>query len=191
MAFELDKMINAIEKELVKCKQNLNNIGIANIKIKSFQNLLSNIDMSPQELDYYQNKLQKLTVVYKQLASRRTLEKSSLHKEMYESNITIQRINEVSKPNKLTELTNEQFYEMQNNQLDNILTKGFDSLLNLKRQDKFITNIDDRIKYTLSKIGVSSELLYKIERITLGNKRFFYTLFIVIVILLFVFRFLI
>lgn len=191
MAFELDKMINAIEKELVKCEQNLNNIGIANIKIKSFQNLLSNIDMSPQELDYYQNKLQKLTVVYKQLASRRTLEKSSLHKEMYESNITIQRINEVSKPNKLTELTNEQFYEMQNNQLDNILTKGFDSLLNLKRQDKFITNIDDRIKYTLSKIGVSSELLYKIERITLGNKRFFYTLFIVIVILLFVFRFLI
>ena len=126
MAFELDKMINAIEKELVKCEQNLNNIGIANIKIKSFQNLLSNIDMSPQELDYYQNKLQKLTVVYKQLASRRTLEKSSLHKEMYESNITIQRINEVSKPNKLTELTNEQFYEMQNNQLDNILTKGFD-----------------------------------------------------------------
>ena len=191
MAFELDKMINAIEKELVKCEQNLNNIGIANIKIKSFQNLLSNIDMSPQELDYYQNKLQKLTVVYKQLASRRTLEKSSLHKEMYESNITIQRINEVSKPNKLTELTNEQFYEMQNNQLDNILTKGFYSLLNLKRQDKFITNIDDRIKYTLSKIGVSSELLYKIERITLGNKRFFYTLFIVIVILLFVFRFLI
>ena len=191
MAFELDKMINAIEKELVKCEQNLNNIGIANIKIKSFQNLLSNIDMSPQELDYYQNKLQKLTVVYKQLASRRTLEKSSLHKEMYESNITIQRINEVSIPNKLTELTNEQFYEMQNNQLDNILTKGFDSLLNLKRQDKFITNIDDRIKYTLSKIGVSSELLYKIERITLGNKRFFYTLFIVIVILLFVFRFLI
>lgn len=191
MAFELDKMINAIEKELVKCEQNLNNIGIANIKIKSFQNLLSNIDMSPQELDYYQNKLQKLTVVYKQLASRRTLEKSSLHKEMYESNITIQRINEVSKPNKLTELTNEQFYEMQNNQLDNILTKGFDSLLNLKRQDKFITNIDDRIKYTLSKIGVSSELLYKIERITLGNKRFFYTLFIIIVILLFVFRFLI
>lgn len=191
MAFELDKMINAIEKELVKCEQNLNNIGIANIKIKSFQNLLSNIDMSPQELDYYQNKLQKLTVVYKQLASRRTLEKSSLHKEMYESNITIQRINEVSKPNKLTELTNEQFYEMQNNQLDNILTKGFDSLLNLKRQDKFITNIDDRIKYTLSKIGMSSELLYKIERITLGNKRFFYTLFIVIVILLFVFRFLI
>ena len=191
MAFELDKMINAIEKELVKCEQNLNNIGIVNIKIKSFQNLLSNIDMSPQELDYYQNKLQKLTVVYKQLASRRTLEKSSLHKEMYESNITIQRINEVSKPNKLTELTNEQFYEMQNNQLDNILTKGFDSLLNLKRQDKFITNIDDRIKYTLSKIGVSSELLYKIERITLGNKRFFYTLFIVIVILLFVFRFLI
>ena len=191
MAFELDKMINSIEKELVKCEQNLNNIGIANIKIKSFQNLLSNIDMSPQELDYYQNKLQKLTVVYKQLASRRTLEKSSLHKEMYESNITIQRINEVSKPNKLTELTNEQFYEMQNNQLDNILTKGFDSLLNLKRQDKFITNIDDRIKYTLSKIGMSSELLYKIERITLGNKRFFYTLFIVIVILLFVFRFLI
>ncbi|EED43864.1 tRNA-dihydrouridine synthase [Enterocytozoon bieneusi H348] len=191
MAFELDKMINAIEKELVKCEQNLNNIGIANIKIKSFQNLLSNIDMSPQELDYYQNKLQKLTVVYKQLASRRTLEKSSLHKEMYESNITIQRINEISKPNKLTELTNEQFYEMQNNQLDNILTKGFDSLLNLKRQDKFITNIDDRIKYTLSKIGMSSELLYKIERITLGNKRFFYTLFIVIVILLFVFRFLI
>ena len=191
MAFELDKMINAIEKELVKCEQNLNNIGIANIKIKSFQNLLSNIDMSPQELDYYQNKLQKLTVVYKQLASRRTLEKSSLHKEMYESNITIQLINEVSKPNKLTELTNEQFYEMQNNQLDNILTKGFDSLLNLKRQDKFITNIDDRIKYTLSKIGMSSELLYKIERITLGNKRFFYTLFIVIVILLFVFRFLI
>lgn len=191
MAFELDKMINAIEKELVKCEQNLNNIGIANIKIKSFQNLLSNIDMSPQELDYYQNKLQKLTVVYKQLANRRTLEKSSLHKEMYESNITIQRINEVSKPNKLTELTNEQFYEMQNNQLDNILTKGFDSLLNLKRQDKFITNIDDRIKYTLSKIGMSSELLYKIERITLGNKRFFYTLFIVIVILLFVFRFLI
>ena len=191
MAFELDKMINAIEKELVKCEQNLNNIGIANIKIKSFQNLLSNIDMSPQELDYYQNKLQKLTVVYKQLASRRTLEKSSLHKEMYESNITIQRINEVSKPNKLTELTNEQFYEMQNNQLDNILTKGFDSLLNLKRQDKFITNIDDRIKYTLSKIGMSSELLYKIERITLGNKRFFYTLFIIIVILLFVFRFLI
>ena len=125
------------------------------------------------------------------MASRRTLEKSSLHKEMYESNITIQRINEVSKPNKLTELTNEQFYEMQNNQLDNILTKGFDSLLNLKRQDKFITNIDDRIKYTLSKIGVSSELLYKIERITLGNKRFFYTLFIIIVILLFVFRFLI
>lgn len=191
MAFELDKMINAIEKELVKCEQNLNNIGIANIKIKSFQNLLSNIDMSPQELDYYQNKLQKLTVVYKQLANRRTLEKSSLHKEMYESNITIQRINEVSKPNKLTELTNEQFYEMQNNQLDNILTKGFDSLLNLKRQDKFITNIDDRIKYTLSKIGMSSELLYKIERITLGNKRFFYTLFIVIVILLFLFRFLI
>lgn len=191
MAFELDKMINAIEKELVKCEQNLNNIGIANIKIKSFQNLLSNINMSPQELDYYQNKLQKLTVVYKQLANRRTLEKSSLHKEMYESNITIQRINEVSKPNKLTELTNEQFYEMQNNQLDNILTKGFDSLLNLKRQDKFITNIDDRIKYTLSKIGMSSELLYKIERITLGNKRFFYTLFIVIVILLFVFRFLI
>ena len=191
MAFELDKMINAIEKELVKCEQNINNIGIANIKIKSFQNLLSNIDMSPQELDYYQNKLQKLTVVYKQLASRRTLEKSRLHKEMYESNITIQRINEVSKPNKLTELTNEQFYEMQNNQLDNILTKGFDSLLNLKRQDKFITNIDDRIKYTLSKIGVSSELLYKIERITLGNKRFFYTLFIIIVILLFVFRFLI
>lgn len=191
MAFELDKMINAIEKELVKCEQNLNNIGIANIKIKSFQNLLSNIDMSPQELDYYQNKLQKLTIVYKQLASRRTLEKSSLHKEMYESNITIQRINEVSKPNKLTELTSEQFYEMQNNQLDNILTKGFDSLLNLKRQDKFITNIDDRIKYTLSKIGVSSELLYKIERVTLGNKRFFYTLFIVIVILLFVFRFLI
>ena len=191
MAFELDKMINAIEKELVKCEQNLNNIGIANIKIKSFQNLLSNIDMSPQELDYYQNKLQKLTVVYKQLANRRTLEKSSLHKEMYESNITIQRINEVSKPNKLTELTNEQFYKMQNNQLDNILTKGFDSLLNLKRQDKFITNIDDRIKYTLSKIGMSSELLYKIERITLGNKRFFYTLFIVIVILLFVFRFLI
>lgn len=191
MAFEFDKMINAIEKELVKCEQNLNNIGIANIKIKSFQNLLSNIDMSPQELDYYQNKLQKLTVVYKQLASRRTLEKSSLHKEMYESNITIQRINEISKPNKLTELTNEQFYEMQNNQLDNILTKGFDSLLNLKRQDKFITNIDDRIKYTLSKIGMSSELLYKIERITLGNKRFFYTLFIVIVILLFVFRFLI
>lgn len=191
MAFEFDKMINAIEKELVKCEQNLNNIGIANIKIKSFQNLLSNIDMSPQELDYYQNKLQKLTVVYKQLANRRTLEKSSLHKEMYESNITIQRINEISKPNKLTELTNEQFYEMQNNQLDNILTKGFDSLLNLKRQDKFITNIDDRIKYTLSKIGMSSELLYKIERITLGNKRFFYTLFIVIVILLFVFRFLI
>lgn len=191
MAFELDKMINAIEKELVKCEQNLNNIGIANIKIKSFQNLLSNIDMSPQELDYYQNKLQKLTVVYKQLASRRTLEKSSLHKEMYESNITIQRINEVSKPNKLTELTNEQFYEMQNNQLDNILTKGFDSLLNLKRQDKFITNIDDRIKYTLSKIGVSSELLYKIERVTLGNKRFFYMLFIVVVMLLFVFRFLI
>lgn len=191
MSSELDKIINVIEKELVKCEQNLNNIGIANIKLKSFQNLLANMDMNPQELDYYQNKLQKLMIVYKQLANKRMVEKSNLHKEMHESNITVQRINEVTKSNKLTELTNKQFYEMQNNQLDNILTKGFDSLLNLKRQDRFITNVDDKIKHTLSKIGVSSELIQKIEHVTLGNKRFFYTLFIIVVILLFVFRFLI
>ncbi|ORD95137.1 hypothetical protein ECANGB1_2771 [Enterospora canceri] len=185
---EFNKILDKIKADLEQCKTNPNIIGALNIRIKSFQSLLDSTNLTPEEQTFYNSELNRIKNAYKQITSNRAKQRAKLQREMTESNLTIQRIDELTQTQH--SMNDDEFYGQQNNKLTTVLNRGLDSLASLKRQDDLLDSINGKIKSTFIRLGLSEEMLKNIEARTLGDKTLFYGLLGFVVLLMIFLKFL-
>lgn len=188
-----DDLITKLHQEISNAKNNLNGLGSIKVKLSSLTNLINKANLDDKQRVFYFKKLEELNSELKNLSDERSKQKMSLHREMKESNLTVQRIDELTPSHNsytnLNSMSDRDFYKGENSKLDSIISQGFDSLANLKKQDDLIGNINDKVKNSLRMIGVSGDFLSKIEKRTFGDKTLFYFLLAFTILMIILLRF--
>lgn len=187
---ELAAMADEIENELGMCDKNIKKLGSASIKTQSFHNMVNKEDQGDRNIKQLQMKARYFLNRVKTFNDMRSKERSEFEQEMADSKIQVKKISETYDPDH--ELKEREFYSKQSNKLDSFIISTMDSLDSIKRQGVFIQRANERLKNGLMRLGVSGELIDKIEVRFARDKTLFMVLFgsvlFFIVLLRFYFR---
>ncbi|OQS54624.1 hypothetical protein EHP00_125 [Ecytonucleospora hepatopenaei] len=186
MSQNFDNLLSKINEDLTLCEQGNGSLGSLVVKIRSFKNLLNKTNLDLEQKHKYDVEINNIIQRYKQVQVEKNKLKTSTQNELRESNLMVQRIDELTK---VKDLSDKDFYASQNSKLDKIIGSGYDSLSNLKKQDEIIDGINSKLKKGLTKLGISNDLMEKIEKRTLGDKSFFYFMIFLLIFLMFLIKF--
>lgn len=190
-----DNLLHKIKQDLEKCVNQKSGLGALGVKIKSFKDMLNSTNLDTNERNRLSNEITQVYNEFKQLEQERNRQRAETHREMRESNLMVNRTDELhsysntAQNNPYITATDNDFYKSENSKLDKIISSGYDSLNNLKKQDELLENINDKLKSGLKRLGLSVSVMEKIEKRTLGDKSFFYFMVLFIVFLMFLFKF--
>lgn len=182
---DLEAMAGKIEQDIKDCQNNLNKLGTLTIKTQSFINMLSKQSEDNDDVKRLKMKANSYLKSVKELGDKKAIMKKELEHEMEESKIRPKKINELDNHS----MTESEFFSNQSSKLDEFISSSMDTIDSLKRQSRYIDNINGKLRQGVLNMGVNSDLLNQIETRFAGDKSIFIILLILIVIFIFVLRF--
>lgn len=182
-------MARDIERDIEMCEKDLKRVGTLVIKAHSFANLLAKEDPENREVKMLKIKALSYKNKSKELSERRSREKQEFDDELADSRIRTKKITEMSESGRNP--GEERFFTSQSSKLDDFISSSMDSLQSLKRQSVYIDRINDTLRQGALRLGISNETLGRIESRFAGDKSLFYILFIGVIILILILKFII
>lgn len=179
---ELRAIAAEIEIELEACEKNLKRVGALSVKIQSFCNMVGRMDHGGSAAEELRKKARAYAGRVKALGDRRAREQSEFEQEMADSKLSVRKISEACDPDREV-ASDKDFYADQTSKLDSFITNTMDSLESLKRQGVYISRVNERLRSGLERLGVSGELIGRIERQYAGDNMLFKVAFAFTVVL--------
>jgi hypothetical protein len=184
---ELKTMSNEIENEIENCENDLNKVGSLTIKTQSFVNLLSKQDENNKEIKILKIKANSYQKSARTLGEKKAALRNEFEQEMEDSKIRPQKISEIG--DVTNTMTDNEFYANQSSKLDEFISNSMDSIESLRKQGKYIENINSKLKQGMISLGVSSDVVNKIESRIAGDKTIFLICLCLIILLIIILRF--
>ncbi|KAI4291269.1 hypothetical protein PAPHI01_0543 [Pancytospora philotis] len=184
---ELGELADQIEAELELCKNNSKKIGTVSVKLQSFCKMLDRENQGDPAIrkmlirkKYFLNQI-------RALGSAQAKERSDMEREMAECNMPVATLSETHDP--VYTVKDRDFFAQQSSHIDDFIHSTMDSLDAIKRQGVYIDRTRMRLSSGLERLGVSGELIGRIESRVARDKSLFIVLFVLVVFSVLMLRF--
>ena len=168
----MEAMANEIEQELEMVQGGNRNAGALTVKVQSFCNMLRREDQNDPRVRQLGMKGRYFTNQMRSIAEREAQERESLEAEMISSNIKSRG----SSYEQEGAGHGDEFYKENTGRIDSFICSTMNSIHSLRRQGAIIERANYNLRGLLTRAGLSSEMLQRIEQRFGRDKALFYFL---------------
>ncbi|AFN83405.1 putative vesicular transport protein [Encephalitozoon romaleae SJ-2008] len=179
---------NAIRKELKVCEEDLENIGALAIRIQSFSRSVSNLDPSEPEAERLSKQADLFSKSILRLGNQRSKKRSEMREEMTKSKANTEK-EYMENTNIPQPISDDDFFSSSTKRINDVLMNAMDAFETVKRQNVYINRTSERIRASLSQIGLSKQLIDQIDKRYLSDRVLFMGGIVLLVIMFFLLRF--